>query len=118
MILYCRKCNVPVTNSLGELTNQNLLCEENGKDYIPQGFFVISDGNYFTNTESHLIINKRDLINCANHPNPSRRNGCCGLDGTDGPNIVCSNGHEIGTEKSDCWMPHAFIAEKGAVILD
>jgi hypothetical protein len=36
----------------------------------------------------------------------------CGLDGMDGPNLVCVNGHEIGTEKSDCWMPHA------AVLLD
>jgi hypothetical protein len=34
---------------------------------------------------------------------------CCGLDGMDGPNFVCVNGHEIGTEMSDCWMPHAAI---------
>tara|TARA_R110002072_G_scaffold299849_1_gene475950 strand:+ start:724 stop:1152 length:429 start_codon:yes stop_codon:yes gene_type:complete len=36
-------------------------------------------------------------------------NGCCGLDGCDGPNQICQCGNEIGTLKSDCWTPHTFI---------
>ncbi|MCB2379432.1 hypothetical protein LGH70_17670 [Hymenobacter sp. BT635] len=110
--MYCRKCKIPLTNDLLELPNRALISEEEGEDYIPQGFFVISDGSYFTNSANQLIINVRDMLNCANHPNPSRLNGCCGLDGTDGPNKICSNGHEVGTEKSDCWMPHAFLIEQ------
>jgi hypothetical protein len=43
--------------------------------------------------------------------NFSRLNGCCGLDGCDGPNRVCSCGAEIGTEMSDCWTSYLFIPD-------
>lgn len=51
-------------------------------------------------------MNLNDLINSKYHSDSSRLNGCCGNDGLDGINRVCKNNHEIGTEKSDCWMPH------------
>ncbi|MGE7078108.1 hypothetical protein ACQKH1_07085 [Staphylococcus capitis] len=36
-----------------------------------------------------------------------RRNGCCGLDGCDGPNLVCLVcTAEVATERSDCWPPN------------
>ncbi|MFD7507654.1 hypothetical protein [Streptomyces sp. NPDC059850] len=36
-----------------------------------------------------------------------RRNGCCGLDGCDGPNLVCLVcTAEVATERSDCWTPN------------
>ncbi|MEU0838452.1 hypothetical protein ABZ370_03140 [Streptomyces sp. NPDC005962] len=35
-----------------------------------------------------------------------RRNGCCGLDGCDGPNLECRQcTAELATERSDCWTP-------------
>lgn len=40
-----------------------------------------------------------------------RTNGCCGLDGCDGPNKVCGCGNFVGTEKSDCWTPRVFIPD-------
>lgn len=43
--------------------------------------------------------------------NRSRLNGCCGLDGCDGPNRVCSCGAEVGTDISDCWTPRMFIPQ-------
>ncbi|WP_120501224.1 hypothetical protein [Roseovarius sp. EL26] len=43
----------------------------------------------------------------------ARLNGCCGLDGCDGPNRVCSCGAEVGTEMSDCWTSHLFIPDPG-----
>jgi len=44
-----------------------------------------------------------------NSDNPRRLNGCCGLDGCDGPNKICLCGEHVGTEKSDCWTPLVFI---------
>jgi hypothetical protein len=33
-----------------------------------------------------------------------RRNGCCGPDGMDGPNLACAGcGAEVATESADCW---------------
>lgn len=33
--------------------------------------------------------------------------GCCRLDGLAGPDLICPNGHEVGTE--DRWMPQAAV---------
>ncbi|HPF38823.1 MAG TPA: hypothetical protein P5081_18535 [Phycisphaerae bacterium] len=56
-----------------------------------------------------MVIHLEDLCNTSHHPEGRRNNGCCGLDGCDGPNLVCPADHEIGTEKSDCWTPHAAL---------
>lgn len=43
----------------------------------------------------------------------NRLNGCCGLDGCGGPNVLCANcGAEAGTMQSDCWTPLIFIPDK------
>ncbi|MEH7098472.1 hypothetical protein [Neobacillus vireti] len=76
------------------------------EDYIPEGYFVIDNGEEEIRTKGTIIINLKDLINSHYHPDAGRLNGCCGCDGLDGINRVCVNNHEIGTENSDCWMPH------------
>lgn len=38
--------------------------------------------------------------------------GCCGLDGCNGPNMLCRVCHaEVGTMQSDCWTPLIFVPE-------
>ncbi|UKK86148.1 hypothetical protein L7H23_08645 [Sphingopyxis sp. BSN-002] len=44
-------------------------------------------------------------------PDARRLNGCCGLDGCDGPNQVCRCGAEVGTLRTDCWTPHVFVPD-------
>ncbi|MEU8825204.1 hypothetical protein [Streptomyces sp. NPDC048636] len=45
-----------------------------------------------------------------------RRNGCCGLDGCDGPNLVCRGcAAEVATEYSDCWTPQEVVLVPAAV---
>jgi hypothetical protein len=45
-----------------------------------------------------------------------RRNGCCGLDGCDGPNRVCRRcAAEVATERSDCWTPQEVVLVPDAV---
>lgn len=44
----------------------------------------------------------------------SRLSGCCGLDGCDGPNMLCRLCKTaIGTMQSDCWTPLIFVPEPG-----
>jgi len=111
MVVRCRKCNIILSNKLTKLENNGQLNETDQQDYIKQGYYYVSDGEFYTLSENKIIINKADLINASNHSNKSRLNGCCGLDGMDGLNKVCKNGHEIATEFSDCWMPHSVIFE-------
>lgn len=92
-----------------ELDDLSLIKENDGEAYIPEGFFIIANGEEDIGTIGTIIINLKDIINSNYHQDGSRLNGCCGYDGLDGINRVCVNNHEIGTENSDCWMPH-FIA--------
>ncbi len=44
---------------------------------------------------------------------PAKLNGCCGLDGCDGPNLLCGNcGAEVATLRTDCWTPRIAIPDK------
>jgi hypothetical protein len=46
---------------------------------------------------------------------PRRLNGCCGLDGCDGPNMRCKTCYAVvGTRQSDCWTSDVFIPEPNA----
>lgn len=118
MRVYCRKCNLQLSNPLTELIDLSLINEGDQKDYIPVGYALYSNGNFFTGSKGKLIINLNDLLNTNNHPDHKRLNGCCGMDGMDGLNKVCLNGHEIGTSMEDCWMPHCIILEPNQIRVD
>ena len=116
MKFLCRSCQIEVTKELVELTDLTLLNTTDGQPYIPEGYYLVSDGKYFYQTEGHIFINKNDLIHSDYHSDQSRLNGCCGYDGCDGMNRVCSKNHEIATERSDCWMPHSVAFEPERVM--
>ena len=118
VIFKCATCNVSLTNPLGELEFKSQLKEEDGFDHVPLGFYTIEDGGYYSGAIGQYVVNLKDLVNTRPHPERKRRNGCCGMDGCDGMNTICSNGHEVGTERSDCWMPHSITFERRAVWLD
>lgn len=107
MKLICKSCNLEVSKQVSELLDLNLLDRNVGHNYIPEGFYVIDDGiTYPVGLKGYILINIKDLTNTNYHSDQSRLNGCCGYDGCDGLNRICLNNHEIGTEHSDCWMPH------------
>jgi hypothetical protein len=65
-----------------------------------------------------ILVNPSDVCGLVLHPDPSRRNGCCRLDGLDGANLVCGGcGIDIATEQSDCWVNwHDLRLEPTAVV--
>jgi|SRR5215831_9113867 len=107
----CPLCRAVITRPLSPLGPDQRLCLEDGKAAVPEGFFGVKTGDQWS-AEGSILVNLSDLVETHHHSDLHRLAGCCGLDGMDGPNLVCVNGHEIGTEKSDGWMPHA------AVLLD
>jgi hypothetical protein len=107
MILRCAKCHDAISREIAELQDVSRLSIQDGSEHLPQGFYRIATAeDDVIWREGEFILNLQDLTNTARHPDYRRANGCCGCDGLDGMNIVCLNGHEIGTECSDCWMPH------------
>lgn len=115
VIFRCAICQLPLTGPLRLLADAVWLGEGDSKPLVPAGFFWKSDGNAWNGTAGHYCVNLADLRNVKPHPDNRRRNGCCGMDGCDGMNTVCGNGHEVGTECSDCWMPHFFHLAPTAV---
>ena len=111
-----------MTAPLTLLDDPQLLREVDGEDHVPVGFFWPAPppgqtGGYYTEAAGDFLVNLKDAINVRNHPDSKRLNGCCGLDGCDGRNTVCSNGHEVGTERSDCWMAHSLALDPNRVEL-
>jgi hypothetical protein len=109
MMIHCRRCGTVLTVDLAELKDASRLCEDDGAGHVPRGRYCLSDGEFYSGTEGDIAVNLLDVVNLKNHPDPGRLNGCCGLDGGDGLNKICPNGHAVATEKSDCWMPHAML---------
>jgi uncharacterized protein (TIGR02996 family) len=105
-VFRCAACRLPLTAPLWPLADDLWLSGSDGTALVPAGYYWPSDGTVWGGTEGHYCVNLSDLRNVRPHPEPGRRNGCCGVDGCDGVNTVCGNGHEVGTECSDCWMPH------------
>ncbi|WP_286228489.1 hypothetical protein [Neobacillus mesonae] len=88
MKLICQTCKLDISKQVTELKNLNFLNENEGLDYIPEGFFIVDDGKADIKLKGSIIINIKDLTNSNYHPDDSRLNGCCGYDGLDGMNRV------------------------------
>ena len=108
IIFKCPLCDSVITQPLSPLQPDQPVCLEDGRPAVPKGFFGVNSREYWS-AVGHVLVNLADLVGTKRHSDFHRLNACCGLDGLDGPNLVCSNGHEVGTEKSDCWMPHAAV---------
>lgn len=65
-----------------------------------------------------VLVHPDDVLALRRHSDRRRLNGCCRLDGLDGPNLVCAGcGAEIATEQSDCWVSwHDLRLQPDAVI--
>jgi hypothetical protein len=104
----CPSCGQVITRPLREMSPDDI-CLEDRKPAVPAGHCAPSDDDYWTGSTGRILVNVADLVGTLPHPNSTRRHGCCGLDGLDGPNVVCSQGHEVAVERSDCWMAHAAV---------
>jgi uncharacterized protein (TIGR02996 family) len=113
----CAACGLTLTGPLWPLADAAWVGEADGTPLVPAGYFMQSDGTLRAGMAGHYCVNLADLRNTGPHPDSRRHNGCCGADGCDGPNTVCGNGHEVGTECSDCWMPHFVHLDPAFVLL-
>jgi hypothetical protein len=102
----CFVCGCVLARDLRALPEEVQLDQADGHALLPQGTYRVSLGKFEPERPGDYLVNLADLQNTEHHSDPHRLNGCCGLDGLDGYNLVCANGHEVGTERSDCWLPH------------
>jgi hypothetical protein len=116
MLISCKKCGTIFSKNVDFITSDAVLSLADGSDYVPVGLAYKEAGEFWPSHRGTWYLNKEDTINIVPINNPQRLNGCCNLDGCDGPNMVCSHcGEEVATAKLDCWMPHAIIFEECTV---
>ncbi|MFM9988019.1 hypothetical protein [Flavobacterium sp.] len=94
--LYCKKCNVELTNNLSEISISEIIWKEEGNS-IPESRYITSSQNNKT-----IILVAIDGYFLKTNPK-NKDEGCCGNSNHYSFNKVCSNGHEVATEISDCW---------------
>ncbi|WP_332897941.1 hypothetical protein [Haladaptatus sp. CMSO5] len=112
----CASCGSRLTTAVETLTDTARLFDRDtasfdetaGTAYLPEGVYFVATET--TNPREYdvgnFIVNIQSAPGTVMSNNHSRTAGCCGLDGLDGPNVVCENGHEVGTQRSDCWTLH------------
>ncbi|MGW3820086.1 hypothetical protein [Streptomyces sp. NPDC005046] len=113
-LFACAHCKHPLTRELQESrafpAGDHLSDHRIAEPRVAQGSYVINyDATLF-------ILHPDDVPGTVLHPDSRRRNGCCGLDGQDGPNLVCADcGADVATKESDCWTGNlvALIAAAG-----
>lgn len=81
-----------------------------GEDFLLPGTALQDDGSYFPERVGAYFVNLQDATNLHLTTDTKRLNGCCELDGCDGPNLLCNNCNSyVATKVSDCWTPHFVI---------
>lgn len=108
--IYCKKCNINLTDNLIEVEEENVRYEDN-VDAISKNSFAIT-----TFDEKQQLIVAIDQYHLDNHPDYGRFHGCCGSS-TFEFNKLCKNGHEVAKEISDCWLPHYIEFDLDKIII-
>ncbi|MEU4416465.1 hypothetical protein AB0G00_12825 [Nocardia salmonicida] len=111
----CTECEHPLTGDL-----QESQCFETGDNLSDHRIAdpLVAQGTYAINYDStQFILHPDDAPGTVRHPDSKRRNGCCGLDGQDGPNLVCAGcGIDVATKESDCWTDNYVALIAAAVV--
>jgi hypothetical protein len=112
MYIVCKNCSTRLSNSVDirDIADRNDNLEQ---DFVQTGQAIQEDGSCcWTERKGDFYFNKSDVINTRLTEDAQRLNGCCGLDGCDGPNLHCANcGAYVATTRTDCWTPHYTIFE-------
>jgi hypothetical protein len=102
-LVRCKNCSQVLSTPLTPVAEQFQPEFIDNENIIPRGYFWIAHDLATNALTGHIVINLNDQLNLTSHPDPRRNNGCCGKDGCDGPNLLCSCGVDLATERSDCW---------------
>ncbi|MFJ6562981.1 hypothetical protein ACIQMV_24570 [Streptomyces sp. NPDC091412] len=114
-LFTCTNCRQPLTGDLKKARPSRDIEKRPGHRVAPPR---MARGTYAISHDASLfILHPDDVPGTAPHPDRGRRNGCCGLDGQDGPNLVCAAcGADVATKQSDCWTQNLVALTAAAVV--
>ncbi|WP_281157074.1 hypothetical protein [Streptomyces sp. HYC2] len=114
-LFTCANCRQLLTGDLKKARPSRDTDKKSGHRIAPPR---MARGTYAISHDASLfILHPDDVPGTAPHPDRRRRNGCCGLDGQDGPNLVCATcGADVATKQSDCWTQNLVALTAAAVV--
>lgn len=102
----CSKCDATLSVSLEPVDEPFEVEWRDCENIIPKGRYWLAHDLTPDTINGHLVIHLDDRVGLSSHPDHRRHNGCCGDDGCDGANQVCTCGSEVATEVADCWTSY------------
>ncbi|MEO3782996.1 hypothetical protein ABGB12_06695 [Actinocorallia sp. B10E7] len=107
--LICARCSQRLTSDIQSASGP-------AQD-IPGRPYLLA-GTYTPSRDGGFVLNPGDVTGTTRHPDPTRSMGCCGPDGSNGPNLICRGcERETATEEADCWKPHFVVTIPGSTKL-
>jgi len=117
MHILCRNCSTPLTNDLIQVpfSGRN---DEMGEDFLCLGMVMQEGGSYFCATEGSHYAHIDNVIQTKPTSDTRRCNGCCGLDGCDGPNLQCNICESfVATKFTDCWRSYCVLFDPAETLV-
>ena len=118
MRIFCTGCSSALSLELQpvSMADRN---DEMGEDFLQRGRVIVEDGTYFQGKAGSPIVHTEDVLHVHLTDDWKRLNGCCGLAGCYGPNLLCDTCNVyVATKMTDCWTSHCVVFEAGSVKSD
>ncbi len=100
----CRQCSTRFTTEL-QLVPFDPRADAVEEEFLARGNLMRAEKSFYFDTNiGSFIANIADTQLTSDY---GRLQGCCGLDGGNGPNLQCEVcGTYVATKRTDCWAPH------------
>lgn len=113
MEIRCKRCRNVLTQPLVRAEANFQPDTRDRQPFVPQGVAYFEQGRYWSvepGASGIWCIHLESQLGMQLTTDPTRLNGCCDLDGCDGPNLLCAHCRAaVATAKKDCWMPHCIL---------
>jgi hypothetical protein len=112
MYLVCRQCATRFTPEL-RLVPFDPREDAVEEEFVARGLLMQAEKSfYFDSNVGSFIANIADAQHMKLTFDISRLYGCCGVNGTNGPNLQCEGcGVYVATKFEDCCTPHYVVFE-------
>ena len=107
MHLICRQCSTRFTTEL-QLVPFDPRTDAVEEEFLDRGNLMQAEKSFYFDTNvGSFITNIADTQHMKLTSDCGRLQGCCGLDGVNGPNLQCEIcGTYVATKRTDCWTLH------------
>jgi hypothetical protein len=116
----CNRCDAAITRILmvadtSQYTTRGGESWKFGEPCFPAGVAIKERGDVWQAYAGCWLVQEDDVIGLSVTHWVERTNGCCGMTGWRGPNLVCRRGEHVASAETDCTVPNFVALSKDRV---